>query len=264
MSESTTCYYRNGTVAENDTPCANSEMCCPSGDACMSNGLCRDKNNFQNGSTVTFPGGVTYNYTGLYYTPSCRNETYDSCSIQCTTYDSYKGQYIWACNAALTSYCCHLDSDNLGQDDCCSHGIFSLASPVILGDTVSSTTAPTMTAATTTSGSPAKTDTNTTSSPSVTSTPISTPAPSSAAPLSSGAKAGIGVGVAAAVIIIIVLAAMWYRAARRNRPQINAAGATVTTYEKSELDATVQAQRLELDATTHANRQQVLSELPAN
>ncbi|KAL4789065.1 hypothetical protein BDV19DRAFT_374677 [Aspergillus venezuelensis] len=125
---SSTCYYRDGTIAEDDEPCLNSNICCPSGDACMDNLLCRDKNNFANGSTVTFTGG-TYNYTDLYHTSSCQSQSYNGCSIQCTTYNSDSGEYIWACNSALTSYCCHSDPESLGQYDCCQNGTFSLASP---------------------------------------------------------------------------------------------------------------------------------------
>lgn len=55
----------------------------------MDNGLCRDLNNHANGSTTTFPDGQVYNYTGLYYTPSCQNETYNGCLIDCTTCTHY-------------------------------------------------------------------------------------------------------------------------------------------------------------------------------
>jgi hypothetical protein len=81
---SSTCYYRDGTIAEDDEPCPDSNVCCPSGATCLDNLLCRDENNFSNGSTVTFPGG-TYNYTDLYHTSSCQSRSYDECSIQCTT-----------------------------------------------------------------------------------------------------------------------------------------------------------------------------------
>jgi hypothetical protein len=81
---SSTCYYRDGTIAEEDEPCPNSNSCCPSGATCQDNLLCRDENNFLNGSTVTFPGG-TYNYTDLYHTSSCQSRSYDGCSVQCTT-----------------------------------------------------------------------------------------------------------------------------------------------------------------------------------
>jgi hypothetical protein len=81
---SSTCYYRDGTIARGDKPCPNSNICCPSGDTCMDNLLCRDKHNFANKSAVTFPGGV-YNFTDLYHTSSCQSQSYNGCSIQCTT-----------------------------------------------------------------------------------------------------------------------------------------------------------------------------------
>jgi hypothetical protein len=80
-----TCYYRNGTHAEDDTPCPNANTCCPSSATCMDNLLCRDKNNHANGSLTDFPDGHSYNYTGLYYTPSCQDKSYKGCSVACTT-----------------------------------------------------------------------------------------------------------------------------------------------------------------------------------
>ncbi|EED14867.1 conserved hypothetical protein [Talaromyces stipitatus ATCC 10500] len=225
---STTCYYRNGTVATNDIPCPGSKMCCPSSDSCMDNGLCRDKINHSNGSTTTFPDGHTYNYTGLYYTPSCQDVTYNGCLIDCTTYSSNRGEYIWACNDALTSYCCHLDSDSLGQGDCCAHGTFSLSSPQVLGQTASTTANPTSTISTRTAG----TTTSQLASPTVTNSITNT--------LSPRAKAGIGVGVAAGMIIVSVLAALWYRAYRHARSQgasqVGERG-TSELYVKPELDS---------------------------
>lgn len=79
------CYYRNGTRAVDDTPCPNANTCCPSGATCMDNLLCRDKNNHPNGSLTVFPDGHSYNYTGLYYTPSCQDKSYKGCSVACTT-----------------------------------------------------------------------------------------------------------------------------------------------------------------------------------
>jgi hypothetical protein len=68
-----------------DTPCAGSNMCCPQGDSCMDNGICRDKNNFPNGTKVTFPDGDSYNYTGLYMTSSCQDKSYQGCTVPCTS-----------------------------------------------------------------------------------------------------------------------------------------------------------------------------------
>lgn len=51
----------------------------------MDNLLCRDKNNHPNGSLTVFPDGHSYNYTGLYYTPSCQDKSYKGCSVACTT-----------------------------------------------------------------------------------------------------------------------------------------------------------------------------------
>ncbi|KAL6233781.1 hypothetical protein BDW75DRAFT_214131 [Aspergillus navahoensis] len=205
---SSTCYYRDGTIAEDDEPCPNSSICCPSGDTCMDNLLCRDKNNFANGSTVTFPGG-TYNYTDLYHTSSCQSQSYNGCSIQCTTYNSNSGEYIWACDSTLTSYCCHSGPESLAQYDCCQNGTFSLASPsqsTSTTGTTSSTSASTLSSSTvsisTTASSSATTATNTIE-----------PNPSSS--LSTGAKAGIGVGIAAAVIIAISLVVILVRARRK-------------------------------------------------
>jgi hypothetical protein len=85
MTTQAACYYRNGTLATNDIPCPNTPTCCPSGATCTSNLLCRDKNNHANGSLTSFPDGHSYNYTGLYYTPSCQDESYRGCLVACTT-----------------------------------------------------------------------------------------------------------------------------------------------------------------------------------
>ncbi|KAL2841222.1 hypothetical protein BJY01DRAFT_217711 [Aspergillus pseudoustus] len=210
---SSTCYYRDGTIANNDEPCPNSNICCPSGDTCMDNLLCRDKNNFANGSTVTFPGG-TYNYTDLYHTSSCQSQSYNGCSIQCTTYDSDSGEYIWACDSALTSYCCHSDPESLAQYDCCQNGTFSLASPS--QDTSTSTS---MTSSLTPSGSTSPT--STTSDLSATTAP-NTIEPDPSSSLSTGAKAGIGVGAAVAGITAISLVIVLVRSRRkREKARVN-------------------------------------------
>ncbi|KAL3486344.1 hypothetical protein BJX62DRAFT_242043 [Aspergillus germanicus] len=196
---SSTCYYRDGTTAEDDEPCPDSNVCCPSGATCLDNLLCRDENNFQNGSTVTFPSG-TYNYTDLYQTSSCQSRSYDGCSIQCTTYDSDSGKYIWACDSMLTSYCCHSDTESLAQYDCCQNGTFSLAAPSESTSTTSTTS--------TTSSSTLSVSTAPISTTADQSTPIATGTteqhPSSS--LSTGAKAGIGVGISVLGIVAITLA----------------------------------------------------------
>ncbi|RHZ51519.1 hypothetical protein CDV55_102939 [Aspergillus turcosus] len=64
-----TCYCRRH-------PCPNTNTYCPSSATCTANLLCRDKNNHANGSLTGFPDGHSYNYTGLYYTPSCQDESY--------------------------------------------------------------------------------------------------------------------------------------------------------------------------------------------
>ncbi|KAH1291800.1 hypothetical protein KXV68_004883 [Aspergillus fumigatus] len=79
------CYYRNGTRAVDDTPCPNANTCCPSGATCMDNLLCRDKNNHPNGSLTVFPDGHSYNYTGLYYTPSCQDKSYKGSVLMSST-----------------------------------------------------------------------------------------------------------------------------------------------------------------------------------
>ncbi|KAL5049572.1 hypothetical protein BDW71DRAFT_151005 [Aspergillus fruticulosus] len=236
---SSTCYYRDGTIAEDDEPCPNSNICCPSGDTCMDNLLCRDKNNLANASTVNFPGGE-YNYTDLYHTSSCQSQSYNGCSIQCTTYNSDSGEYIWACNSALTSYCCHSDPESLSQYDCCKNGTFSLASPGQgTSTTATSTGATTTTSSSTLSGSTPLVSTTADPSAATATNPIE-PDPSSS--LSTGAKAGSGVGVAAAVIVAISLVVVLVRA-RRKREKARV-GEKVFTEMPSDL-----SNRQEMDST---------------
>ncbi|KAJ0415604.1 hypothetical protein BJY00DRAFT_293174 [Aspergillus carlsbadensis] len=201
---SSTCYYRDGTIAEEDEPCPNSNICCPSGGTCLDNLLCRDENNFLNGSTVTFPGG-TYNYTDLYHTSSCQSQSYDGCSVQCTTHDSDSGKYIWACDSTLTSYCCHSDAESLAQYDCCQNGTFSLATPsqsTSTTSTTSTTSSPTLSSSTAT----VSTTASMTADQSPLPTATNTTEPQLSSSLSTGAKAGIGVGISVLGIVSISLA----------------------------------------------------------
>ncbi|KAI9371028.1 hypothetical protein BJX61DRAFT_544049 [Aspergillus egyptiacus] len=96
-TQTATCYYRDGTPAENDTPCPDSPICSPSDDACMDNLLCRDKHNFANGSTVSFPGRERCNYTDLYRSSSCHGGSYCGCTVLCTTctfYYDYRYNFV--------------------------------------------------------------------------------------------------------------------------------------------------------------------------
>lgn len=99
--------------------------------------------------------------------------------------DSYRGQYIWAYNAALTEYCCHNDEAGLGQADCCDGGTFELPAP---GSGSSSASA---SASASTSTPVSSTSTTTTSSSTLASAPSESGTPSTTAAtasLSTGAK----------------------------------------------------------------------------
>ncbi|KAL2012387.1 hypothetical protein VTN00DRAFT_5105 [Thermoascus crustaceus] len=236
---SATCYYRDGSIADNDVPCPDSNICCPSKDTCMDNGLCRDVNNHPNGSLTYLPGAANpgpYNYTGLYYTSSCQSKSFTNCIVPCTTYSSNSGQYVWACNDALTSYCCHYDPVSLSHQDCCSNGTFPLPSPKVLGEQTSSSTTTT------------PSFTSSTSAISSASTNSQTSNPTSESSLSTGAKAGIGVGVAVAGIIIIVLGGLLWRAHTRTRQPQAEGNLNQGNWNKSELD-TAEPQRKQLFAS---------------
>ncbi|KAL3444926.1 hypothetical protein BJX65DRAFT_310515 [Aspergillus insuetus] len=187
------------SVIDQDAPCPDSNVCCPSGATGLDNLLCRDENNFSNGSTGTLPGG-TYNYTDLYHTSSCQSQSYDGCSIRCTTYDSGSGKYIWACDSTLTSYCCHSDTESLAQYDCCQNGTFSLVAHSQSTSTTS-TTSTTSSSILSVSTAPISTTADRT-----TPTPTDTTEPHPSSSLSTGAKAGIGVGISVLGIVAISLA----------------------------------------------------------
>ncbi|GFF98616.1 hypothetical protein IFM61392_00389 [Aspergillus lentulus] len=250
-----TCYYRNGTRATDDTPCPNANTCCPSSATCMDNLLCRDKNNHANGSLTDFPDGHSYNYTGLYYTPSCQDKSYKGCSVACTTYDSYRGQYIWACNAALTRYCCHDDEAGLSQGDCCDGGTFELAAPgssALPSASASASPSASASSSSTLAGAP---------SGSVTSSAATATAAVATNSLSTGAKAGIGIGAAGAGIIIIVLVALLFRAHRlaaktRGQSQIgkNPFRTSAARARQAELEACAYAPPSELSAKPARSR----------
>ncbi|KAH3006796.1 hypothetical protein KXW60_003561 [Aspergillus fumigatus] len=215
----------------------------------MDNLLCRDKNNHPNGSLTVFPDGHSYNYTGLYYTPSCQDKSYKG-SVLMRLDDSYRGQYIWAYNAALTEYCCHNDEAGLGQADCCDGGTFELPAP---GSGSSSASASA-------------------------SASTSTPCPvgvwyafnygSDSEPVYGRKKARIGIGAAGAGIIIIVLVALLLRARRlaavnRGPSQTEkntfwASGAR-TRATQAELEACADAPPSELSAKPAPNRFELAS-----
>ncbi|PKX92840.1 uncharacterized protein P174DRAFT_421877 [Aspergillus novofumigatus IBT 16806] len=254
--------YRNGTHAADDAPCPNANTCCPSSATCTDNLLCRDKNNHADGSLTDFPDGHSYNYTGLYYTPSCQDKSYKGCSVACTTYDSYRGQYIWACNAALTRYCCHDDEASLSQRDCCDGGTFELAAPessALPSASASASASASSSASSTLAGAP---------SGSVTSSAATATAAVATTSLSTGAKAGIGVGAAGAGIIIIVLVALLLRSrtlAANNRGQSQtekntfwASGARAKA-RRAELEACAYAQPSELSAKPARSRFELAS-----
>ncbi|KAF3402000.1 hypothetical protein F1880_009838 [Penicillium rolfsii] len=208
MPISATCYYRNGTIAYDDTPCSDSPMCCRLGDACMTNGLCRDKNNHPNGSLTIF-GVQEYNFTGLYATASCQERSYQNCSIECSTYSSSSFDYVWACNTGLTSYCCHDSSLNLAQRDCCNNGTFTLPSPTVLGVSATSTTSNTRTSVSINSNSSTSYATSTSST--------NTQSHNSSSSLSTATKIGIGLGVTLGVLGCISAATCFVRRYKRKK-----------------------------------------------
>ncbi|GIK03410.1 hypothetical protein Aspvir_007479 [Aspergillus viridinutans] len=253
-----TCYYRNGTHAADDTPCPNANTCCPSSATCTDNLLCRDKNNHANGSLTDFPDGHAYNYTGLYYTPSCQDKSYKGCSVACTTYDSYRGQYIWACNAALTKYCCHDDEASLGQGDCCDGGTFELAVPE--SSTLPSAT-PSPSASASASSSLSLSSSSVLAGASGSVSPSTTAAAAATNDLSTGAKAGIAIGAAGAGIIIIVLVALLLRARRlaantpgQNQSEKHTFRTSGARARRAELEACAYAPPSELSARPARSR----------
>lgn len=82
------CKYRGGEVAPGNVICPGTNFCCTNEDTCMDNGLCRDKNNHPNGSLTLLQGAAApgpYNYTGLYFTPSCVNPELPDCLTECSS-----------------------------------------------------------------------------------------------------------------------------------------------------------------------------------
>ena len=96
--------------------------------------------------------------------------------------------YVWACDDTLESYCCHRNSDDLGQKDCCNHTTrFSLDAP---GAEISGTL--------TSSGASTATSTHGVTSSVASAAGAaggSASSSSSSGGLSSGAKIGLGVGI---------------------------------------------------------------------
>jgi hypothetical protein len=115
--------------------------------------------------------------------------------------------YIWACNAGLTSYCCHDSRLNLSQRDCCDNGTFTLPSLTVVGDSATSTTSNTRTSVSINSNSSTSYATSTSST--------NTQSHSSSSPLSTATKIGIGLGVPLGVLGCISARTCFFRRYRR-------------------------------------------------
>ncbi|KAF2716638.1 hypothetical protein K431DRAFT_12009 [Polychaeton citri CBS 116435] len=198
------CYFRDGSPAlikhgtGSYVQCPGVDWCCRPTDTCSTNGLCRDVNNYPDGSNVTFSNGASANMTGLYRTPACVNSDFSGCVTQCTGASSSSFSFLWACNDGLTEYCCIGGHSQYDQKACCSdNATFELGSASTSSSTTSIVTS-----------SKTSSPFNTT----LTTTPSSTSTPTAAAPtssttkgssdsLSEGTKIGIGVGLAVSVAI---------------------------------------------------------------
>lgn len=112
-------------------------------------------------------------------------------------------EYVWACNAGLTSYCCHDNRLNLAQRDCCDNGTFTLPSPTVVGDPATSTTLNPRTSVSINSNSSTSYATSTSST--------NTQSYSSSSPLSTATKIGIGLGVSLGVLGCISATMFFFR-----------------------------------------------------
>lgn len=82
LKASALCFYHDGTLAASYVQCPGVDWCCKPTDTCVSNGLCRDINNKEDGSMTTLADG-SFNFNGLYQTASCANNNWSGCENQC-------------------------------------------------------------------------------------------------------------------------------------------------------------------------------------
>lgn len=113
-------------------------------------------------------------------------------------------QYMWACQPAYTTFCCHDSNTDLYQFDCCNDGAVTLAStPIDLNATIAQSL-------TLTSSMPSTTVTATNSNMPPTSSALSAAAMSATSPgLATGAKTGIGIGALAAILAMTGAFVFW-------------------------------------------------------
>lgn len=133
--------------------------------------------------------------------------------------DNGGSSYVWACNDELTSFCC---STELAQRSCCNGTTWSLSDPplalnaslrptsssapsniVVVTFTMPDTNNATSFASTT----PGSSATLTSTTPGSSATPTS----SGESGLSSGAQAGIGVGIGACVLVAAIVGFIFWR-----------------------------------------------------
>ncbi|VUC34398.1 unnamed protein product [Clonostachys rosea] len=225
-TSNSTCYFSNSNVANNDVPCdpnAEVSVCCSKseGTVCLENGLCQDSGGHKSRG-------------------SCTDQKWDSeyCPQFCLDTDANDGVGMKSCSSTTkkdTSYCCWYSADS-----CCSTGVgriellpsnpdiwasydnSSSSYDVVKSRTLissSSTQLSTSTSSSSSSTSSATSSaTTTTSAASPTSTSDESNSGSSSGGLTTGAKAGIGVGVTLGVIALLCLGFFlnrWYEAKKR-------------------------------------------------
>jgi hypothetical protein len=83
------CAFSNGTLS-NEFQCGPLPQCCPDGSTCLSNGICQDRNNLDNGTVL--PG--RYNFTGLYMSGSCSKA--EACLTHCSGFYGKRYYALWA------------------------------------------------------------------------------------------------------------------------------------------------------------------------
>ncbi|KAE9370192.1 hypothetical protein N431DRAFT_484476 [Stipitochalara longipes BDJ] len=206
--QATSCYFPDGTFAENDSPCFPDQaesICCGQGHTCMSNNLCR------------WPASQMP-YPLAYIRGSCTDSSWNSteCNDVCKTVFPSEWDPIVACPGA--QFCCELDSDD--PSSCCNltnttaHPLYELAAAstvTVIGSSATSSTAVSVSPATATStfGSANSNNDN----------------GSSGGSSGSGAKIGIGVGVGGGALLVVAGIALFFfrrrKGAKETHPELD-------------------------------------------